>query len=254
MIRGLYVSALGMTVQMNKMDITANNLANADTTGYKRDIAATRAFSERLLSRVDEEIGGRRLGAIEPGVFVDDIYVDFRSGALNATGGPLDFALSGEGFFIVNAVSRGGEQSVKYTRDGMFSRDASGRLVTREGFAVQGQSGDVTLPDGLITSDRLGNIYVNGKFIDRIAVTDFEDKRTLRPYGDSMYDETPDSARRAFLGEVSGGFLEKSNVNSVREMVSLITVSRAYEANQRMVTIHDSTLEKAVNEVGRKYS
>jgi flagellar basal-body rod protein FlgG len=251
MIRGLYVSALGMVTQMNRMDVTANNIANADSAGFKRDITATRAFSERFIKCLDaEDARNRRLGKIEPGVFVDDIYTDFRGGPLYATGAPLDFALSGEGFFVINAVTRNGEASVKYTRNGMFSRGPDGTLVTREGFAVQGENGDITLPDGLISSDGLGNIFVNGVFVDRLAVTAFEDTHTLRPYGDTMFDATEDG--RPYTGGVEGGFLEKSNVNSVKEMVNLITVSRTYEINQRMVTIHDSTLEKTVNEVGKK--
>lgn len=256
MIRGLYTSALGMTTQMQKMDVVANNIANVNTTGYKKDMVVTRSFSEELMRRLDDPgyhfPHDKAVGNVSQGVFVDDVYVDFSNGSLQNTGGSLNLAISGSGFFAVQTMDGNGNPVEMYTRDGAFTRSADGTLMTKEGNKVAGLNGDIVLEDGHITIDQQGGVYVNDNYVDTIKMVDFEDKHTLRKTKDNLYMITPESSESVFSGTVEQGVLENSNVNSVKEMVDIITVSRAYEANQRMITIHDTTLNRAVNDIGRK--
>ena len=252
MIRGLYTSAIGMTTQMNRKDVLANNIANSDTTGFKRDTVVTRSFSDELMARINDQtdiMGSRVIGTIRPGVFVDDIFTDFSTGSLQITHGSLDLALSGRGFFVVEDFERNGNRVERFTRDGSFTLNASGTLMTKSGNRVMGERGEIIIPTGEVTITDLGEIYVNGEFIDTLRVVNFEDLHTLRKHGDNLFNTTAQSVMIDFEGLIVQGALESSNVNPVREMVELITVTRTYEANQRMVTIHDNILGRAVNDI-----
>ena len=252
MLRGLYTSAIGMTTQMNRMDVLANNIANVDTTGFKRDTVVTRSFSDELMARINDRTdiaGARIIGTIRPGVFVDDIFTDFSSGSLQMTYGTFDLAISGRGFFVVEDFERNGNRIERFTRDGSLTLNADGVLVTKDGRSILGERGAITIPPGdVIIGDR-GDISVNGEYIDTLRMVNFEDPHTLRNHGHNLFNSTDRSVITAFEGTVMQGALERSNVNSVREMIELITVTRTYEANQRMVTIHDNILGRAVNDI-----
>lgn len=251
MIRGLYTSALGMITQMQRMDVVTNNIANVDTAGYKKDQVASQSFSEQLMKRINDP--GLRLfrdfpvGKVSQGVFVDDIYTDFSAGSLRQTNGSLDLSLNGQGFFCVNVNG-----SELYTRDGSFTLMSDGTLVTTDGGRVQGENGDIVIPNGVISIDESGRIFSNDVYIDTLKLTDFTDKHTLRKDRDNYYRTTNESQITAFGGLVIQGYLENANVSSVKEMVEMITLSRAYETNSRMVTIHDATLNRAVNDIARR--
>jgi len=250
MVRGLYTSALGMITQMQRMDVVTHNLANADTVGYKKDQVAAQSFSGELMRRLNDPgirlFGDMPIGKVSNGVFIDDIYTDFSNGALRKTDSPLDVAISGAGFFVVNV---NGEE--RYTRDGSFT-SFEGMLMTIDGGHVQGTNGDIQMPDGYITIDALGRILVNDLYVDTILVVDFTDKHTLRKEGNNYYRTTEDSQETDFTGVLAQGYLESANVNTVKEMVEMIALSRAYETNARMVALHDSTLSRAVNDIGRR--
>jgi flagellar basal-body rod protein FlgG len=256
MVRGLYTSALGMIAEMNRMDVITNNIANTNTTGYKMDTPITRSFSEELMIRLHDGLRkapvNTPIGNVTLGVFTDDIYTNFASGPLHQTLGNLDLALSGGGFFTVTTVDLAGAESTLYTRDGAFSQDPAGRLVTKDGGTVQGLNGAITLPAGEILIQEQGQIYVNQVYVDTLLLVDFTDYHTLRKTGDNYYTTTPESVTSLFLGTVQQGYLEGSNVNAVREMVAMITVNRAYEINQRMITLHDATLGRAVTEIASR--
>ena len=252
MIRGLYTSALGMITRMQRMDVVSNNIANADTTSFKRDQVASQSFSEELMQRLNDP--GLRIfrpvvpvGYMSQGVFVDDVYTDFSSGALRQTFGSLDLSVNGQGFFCVDV--RGEEL---YTRDGAFTLRNDGALVTKDGGLVQGQGGAIILPNGEINISARGDIYVNSEYIDTIKMTNFADTHRLRKERDNYYRPIPDTPTAAFEGQLIQGYLENSNVNSVKEMVEMISLSRAYETNARMVTIHNTIMGRAVNDIGRK--
>jgi flagellar basal-body rod protein FlgG len=256
LIKGIYTSALGMMTQMRRMDIVADNLANVNTTGFKKDRAAVRSFTEELLKRLDDP-GDQPyhdvpMGRISQGVFIDDIYTVHESGALKRTEGPLDVAVSGNGFFCVEAVDETGQETVMYTRDGSFSLDASGNLITKEGNRVLGEGGAITVPPGDVTVSEEGRIYSNGAYADTLRMVAFEDTHQLRKHGDNLFYAVEGAAQEDYNGKILQGFLEASNVNPVREMTDMIAISRAYDANQRMIVSHDTILNRTVNDIARK--
>ncbi|MCL2216554.1 MAG: flagellar hook-basal body protein [Defluviitaleaceae bacterium] len=253
MIRGLYTSALGMITQMQRMDIVTNNIANVNTTAYKRDHVVSHAFSDQFLYRLNDP--GIRMfrnqlqwpvGRINPGVFVDDVFTAFTQGALEQTVNSLDIAIFGQGFFTVNV---NGEEL--FTRDGSFTL-FEGILMTATGGRVQGQNGDIILPNGYIVIDEQGRIFVNDEYQDTLRMTMFTDLHSLRKLHDNFFRITEHSEVMPFTGTLQQGFLEGSNVNIVAEMVQMITLSRAYETNARMITIQDGTLQHAVNDIARR--
>ncbi len=257
MIRGLYTSAVGMMTQMQKMDVVSNNIANADTTGFKKDTVVVRSFSEELAKRLDDPKYrlikfNQGIGNMSLGVFVDEVYTDFSTGAMEETNGSLDFAISGDGFFAVSVTDRNGETTEKYTRDGSFTLDAENNLRTTEGNYVVGEGGNINIPNGIITVDENGNVYSNNEFVDRIKLVDFANKESLRKAGDNLYETIDESEQLDFTGRVIQGRVESSNVNPVQEMVKMISLARNYEANQKMIQTHDTTLNRAVNDIGRK--
>jgi len=128
MIRGLYTAATSMIMQMEKMDVIANNMSNADTTGYKKDTLVQTAFHEELTKRIDM-LGGDKIGGMSNGVATSNIRTDFKQGNLKNTGGPLDLALDDAGFFCVNVNTKDGNSKEMYTRNGSFTLDENGNLI-----------------------------------------------------------------------------------------------------------------------------
>ncbi|MCL2187683.1 MAG: flagellar hook-basal body protein [Defluviitaleaceae bacterium] len=253
MIRGLYTSGLGMMTNMQRMDVITNNMANADTTSFKRDHVVSHQFSELMMNRLNDpwNMPGARwfkatpIGPVAPGVFVDDVFTDWTQGSLRITNAPFDVALQGQGFFIVHL---NGEEL--FTRDGRFT-SMNGMLLTSEGGRVQGLNGDIILPDGNVTIGESGRIYVNNEYVETLHLTTFTDLHSLRKMEDNFFRTTEDSVRAAFEGRVHQGYLENSNSNIVREMVQMITLSRAFETNARILSVQDETLGRAVNDIAR---
>jgi flagellar basal-body rod protein FlgG len=243
-----------MITQMKRMDVVTNNIANVDTTGYKRDQVVSHSFTQELMRRLDDP--GMRMfhdypiGQVSQGVFVDDVYTDFTNGSLIRTGGALDIAIVGEGFLSVMVDTPNGPQEM-YTRDGNLTLRADGMLITSDGGMVLGAQGPIML-SGIVVIDEHGRVYANEEYVDILRMVDFEDKHTLRKQADNYFTLTADSVAVPFAGVIQQGFVENSNVNTVREMVELIALHRAYEINSRMIAIHDATLGRAVNDIARK--
>ncbi len=244
MIRGMYTAASGMLVQAQRTDIISNNLANVDTVGYHRQAGHVRAFPDMLLSRMDG--GGRSpVGSLGTGAVVDGGRHSFKPGRLHETGNDLDFALLDFGFFAVAHP-----EGTRYTQDGRFSLNESGWLVTQNGYRVLGERGPIHLEPGAMEVNSRGEIYVDGRFQDRFLVVEFNDRDGLRRLGENLYQAQPEAGDPfRFNTVVAQGVVESSNVNVIREMVNMIEVHRAYEANQKVIQAHDETLGKAVNEI-----
>ena len=250
MVRGLYTSAIGMHNSMQRMDVITNNLANINTTAYRRDHVVSHAFTEQFLYRLHDPdfriLNPIIIGRVSPGLFVDEIFTDWSQGSLQQTYGPLDLAIMGEGFFSVLV-----DGEMLFTRDGSFTL-AHGLLMTSCGGRVQGLGGDIILPNGEISIGEDGRIFVNGEYIDTLRLTTFTDLHTLRKLDNNFFRTTADSVEAPFAGTVGQGFLEGSNFNIVSEMVQMITLSRAYDTNARMVSMQDQTLQQAVNDIARR--
>ncbi len=254
MVRGLYTAATGMNVQAKRLEVISNDLANTTTTGYKKDVAVVASFQDVLMSRLNDTQNGTpnngTIGKITYGAKIDEIYTDFTQGSIISTGEMVDVAIQGNGFFVVQTPN--GEA---YTRDGNFSINQYGELVTKEGYPVMGLEGAITLGEeflstgGQVLINSQGEITLDEGYIDTLEVVSFEDNKSLTKMNDNLYSGT--GARLPFEGSLVQGYLETANVNPVTAMVDMITVSRAYETNQKMIQVQDSLLGKAVNELGR---
>ena len=171
-------------------------------------------------------------------------------------------AIDGDGFFAISYTNKAGEASVKYTRDGAFTVNREGYLMTKDGDFVlnqaaamggnPGQAGYIQVDPNLpLMVDKNGDIYQNDMLVAQIGVVDFADYNFLAKYGENMYDLVDGGQVQASEAQVNQGTLEMSNVNVVSEMVEMINITRAYESNQKIIQTIDSTLEKAVNSIGK---
>ncbi len=246
MIRGIYTSASGMIAESLRNDTIANNLANANTAGYKQDIAVTKDFNTMLIRRINDGEEQPVIGSLGTGVITDQNVTQYAAGKMLHTGNELDVALDGKGFFVVKTP-----QGLRYTRNGTFTRSAQGELVNSSGYPVMGQGGTVQLPDGRISIGEDGTIQVDDSQVDRLLLVDFTGYSNLVKQGDSLFAAPATAGNAIVTGRVRQGFIEQSNVNVVTEMINLIAGYRAYEVNAKAIQAHDQLLDKAVNEVGR---
>ncbi|KXS45308.1 MULTISPECIES: flagellar basal-body rod protein FlgF [unclassified Candidatus Frackibacter] len=244
MLRGMYTAASGMNAALKRTNTITNNLANANTTGYKKDEAVNKSFSEMLLRRLPD---GKVIGETGQGVKVDETSTDFSEGGLHKTDNPLDWAITGEGFFTVQTP-----QGIRYTRNGNFTLNQNGQVVTQNGNLVLGQAGPLEALGEDVQLDNSNNLVVDGQIIDQIRIVTFAQNDGLVKEGNSLYRATPDVGNQFIAtGDIEQGYLESANVNVVESMTNMIEATRHYEANQRIVKTYDKSLEKTVNSVGR---
>ncbi len=248
MNKGLYTAASAMNVNMKKMDTTSNNLANVNTTGFKKTGSVQNSFSEMLISRIDNN-GKQEMGSLGGGVKIEENYTDHSAGELNHTDNKLDLAIKGKGFFTLQTP-----EGVRYTRNGSFSLNDQNQIVNKQGHFLLNQNGEPiqTVPGRELSIDKNGQINLGKLEGDKINIVDFEDYRNLTKIGDNLY-QTADGieGNQTEDSQVLQGYLEGSNVNIVQEMANMIETTRAYETNQKVIKTIDNTLDKAVNDVGR---
>jgi flagellar basal-body rod protein FlgG len=243
-LKGLYTAATGMNTALNRTNIITNNLANVNTTGYKKDTTINSSFAEMLLKRLPD---GKMLGEGGQGVKVEGTVTDFSSGGLHKTGNPLDLAISGEGFFAIQTP-----QGMRYTRNGNFTRNQDGQVVTQNGNLVLGRSGPLQVFGDQIQVDNQNNLVVDGQVIDQIRTVTFANRDGLVKEGDTSYRTTPEVGNQFIgTGKIQQGYLEGSNVNAVKSMTNMIEATRYYEANQKIAKTYDRSLEETVNSVGK---
>ena len=256
MIRGLYTSGWSMLAIEKKMDIISNNMANINTTGYKKDTVVFESFPDVLTKRINDTRSNLNpsgtVGTMQLGSDVGEVFTYYDQGTLEKTDNKYDMAIwnSKSAFFSVLVPDYNGDMIEYYTRDGSFALDASSRLVTKDGYIVEGENGAIILNGEEFSVESDGTVIQKGTNIGKLLIKEFEDTKTLRKYGSNLLKKTDQTTERKFTGMVRQGFIEQSNVNIVREMVDMISVMRSYEANQKILQAQDSTLEKAVNEVG----
>lgn len=277
MVRGLYTGASGMSARLAQMDVVANNLANVNTPSFKQDLALFKAFPEMVLRRQDDDgVLKFPLGSIDKkpvvgrlgtGVEMNEVFTEFSQGSLQQTENAFDLALDGPGFLVIKTP-----QGERYTRNGSFTIDNSGTLMTKEGWPVMGENGPMQIKHHNFTISEDGRVVVNQRLqepkerpvqmsenafdqsavIDRLKVVTFPRERYLVKDGSSLYRDSeftggPQGANPGQGPKVKQGFLEMSNVNVVREMVHMIEVNRAYEASQKSVSTHDGALDRLIN-------
>lgn len=256
MVRALYTAYTGMNNEQNRLDIISNNIANSATTGYKQESVTSQAFDQMLAIKIRDGSTGytnTKVGKMSLGVKLGEVYSDYNQGSLRQTSNTYDLAVSGNGFFQVRVTDKNGNSSIKYTRDGNFDMTSEGFIVDVDGNHLQGRNGDVQVDPAAksIAIGSNGTIEADGAVIDQIQITDFEDYDYLKKFGDTMYEAVDGASEIAAAGEIEQGYLEQSNVNVVSEMVNMITITRAYEANQKVIKTVDTMLDKSANSVGR---
>lgn len=233
---GLIESLETMRLQTEKMNQISNNLANADTTAYKKEHVA---FQE-VLARA---AGGRQ--RIGKGL---KITTDFRPENLEETGNPLHVAINGDGFFRIQTPN-----GIRYTRDGNFRLNGENQLVTQTGDPVLGEGGTVQLGNGPLQIDAGGGIWMGGEIADRLAVVSFADLNALEKEGGNLYrlrnEEGGEEPPEDFA--VRQGYLESSGVETLSEMIAMIELTRATESQQKIIRTIDELDGMAVRQVGK---
>ncbi|MGA7827558.1 MAG: flagellar basal-body rod protein FlgF [Geobacteraceae bacterium] len=239
---GIYGAISGSMAMMKQLDVVANNLANANTPGFKRDNISFEAVMAASTQQGTE-------GAIDSPALTQEKYsVDFTPGQTKVTGNTFDIALDGDGFFAINTP-----QGKAYTRQGNFRLDAHGKLVTADGYEVLGNGAPIIINGGSVTFDEKGKIFVEGQETGVIDVVDFPKPYDLKKIGSALFvpnstSATPQPAKNAVVRQ---GYLEGSNVNVVEEMVRMIETTRSSETCQKMIQNYDQMTGHAVNELGK---
>ncbi|MGE5633131.1 MAG: flagellar hook-basal body protein [Caulobacteraceae bacterium] len=348
MIRGLYIAASSAISEAKRVDVIANNIANVNTAGYKKDLMITESFPEILISKINgipdkdvlrqrsqgngittENNGGlynastgsgffnvetpqgisrsksiqfkineegymvtpqgnyilgqngrintggepvsidnmgrvtaggtvldnlkisnpiNSIGNLSYGIRSSEVKTNFEQGQVYSTGNSFDLALRGKGFFCVETP-----EGERYTRDGEFTKDSQGYLVTSEGYKVLGENGYIMVEGKEMTVNEKGEVYKDDEMVGKLKIVDFNDYNALRKEGGGLIGiaEGVDEQPQIAAGDIQQGFLESSNVNSVKEMVEMLTMLRSYEASQKVIKIHDELLGKSVNEIAR---
>jgi flagellar basal-body rod protein FlgF len=248
MTRGVYTAAAGMLANQAAQDTIAQNLANANTVGYKEDIPRFESFlsqSVSSLSGADQA----SLGTLGSGAGLKDETTNFTEGGLQQSGNPLDVALTGDAALVIQTPA-----GPRLSRDGSLSLDAQGTLIqTNTGQPVL-DSGDHTLSipaktKAVVISPQ-GDLSADGVKIGRIQLADLSSAVNPVKMGDNQY-AVSSIQPAAPTATIRQGYLEMSNVSIVKEMVSMISIMRAYETNQKMLQAEDDSTGKATSEVGK---
>lgn len=256
MMLSLWTAATGMQAQALNVDVISNNLANANTAGYKTGRANFQDLMyQQILAPGSQNSSGNQVPTgIQVGMGVRTAGVErmFSEGSFQQTGNPLDMAIQGQGFFQV--LMPNGE--LAYTRSGNFSVNSQGQLVTAAGYVVQPA---VTIPSNAtsvqVSSDGTVSVVMPGgsnNSVGQLQLASFSNPAGLSSIGQSLFQETPASGAPITgtagvngMGTVGQGMLEMSNVSAVQEMVSLIAAQRAYEMNSKTIQASDQMLQSA---------
>ena len=251
MIRGLYTAVSGMISLEAKQSSITSNLANINTNGYKAEEVNLKSFNEVMIQNRDNKNNVTEgIGTLSLGVQIDGTSIRKEQGILKATDKTTDFAIDGEGYFIVN----GGNENY-YTKNGSFRVSTNGYLVNSSGLNVMGINKRTNNlepiyvgTDNFVMNDR-NELSVNGEeAVYKIATATFDKDEDISKIGENLYSsQNPNLNSVVYIAQ---GALEESNVNLVDEMVNMLSVMRAFETNQKIVQSIDETLGKAANEIG----
>lgn len=235
MIKGIYTAGRGLDFRIKNVDVIANNLANLNTTGYKREVP----FSEVLNS---------------VGEYTTQKITSQQQGDLVQTSNPYDLAINGKGFFMIKKE----DGTIELTRDGRFKLNDEGFLVDSNNNKVLGKQGEISIEESLLEKDaqikvmRNGEIKIGERTVDTIRIINVDNANDLSRSGGSNFilgDQDYYDANEDFFA-INQGFLEESNINAIAEMQTMITMNKEYETAQRVIRALDTSLGHA-NEIGR---
>lgn len=235
MHKGIYIALSGATLKQTELDVISNNLANASTSGFKKDKVSFRDFLISRLNNISDVSDARVMSDLS------GLSTDLSEGSIVRTGNPLDIAIEGSGFLSLE----GG----RYTRRGDLRLDRDGYLVTQRGIKVLGARGPIMIPGGSFDVGSSGEISSDGVLIDKLKVVDFKDAGGLRKAGEDLF--IADGQGVTARADVKQGYIEKSNVEVVREMVRMITALREFESYQKLIQAFDDSIAKVLADVGR---
>lgn len=250
MLYGIYLSASGMALNQHRLDVVANNLANVNTTGFKRDLAV---FKQREQQAVSSSKGSNfligNMKFMTGGPFVASRHTDFTPSSVENTGRNLDIAIEGKGFLLVKdqketRLSRDGRLSVS---NGVLARQSDGKPVLDE----NGQT--IQLDNVLINDIRIdseGNLWANGSQKAKIAIVDVDNPNNLRKAGGGFFDASGEKYHSVNTPIISGA-VESSSVNPSSELVEMIKTTHSFELNAQMLSMQNETLGRLVNELTR---
>jgi flagellar basal body rod protein FlgG len=248
-IYGLYNSAAGMLVNEYRQAVLANNLANSDTAGFKRDVPV---FAERPLAQDVGERPGRGapdVAGLSGGLWLGRTYTDYSEGPFRITENPLDVALAGSGFL---QVGKGGQRSL--TRDGRMMTDAEGRLLSvADGAPVLGRGGQeirVNPFGGAVSVTREGRVVQDNVNVGELALVDVAPGAPLQKVGEGRLVAPHDALVDAAV-EIHSGYVEDSGVEPLRELVDMIASNRAYQLNAQMISLQDQTVGRLIGVIQR---
>jgi flagellar basal-body rod protein FlgF len=231
------IATLGtaMDLQVTQLEHISNNLANAETPGFK-------AMHLHILQDIEEAIITQENPTIP-----SELVADFSQGIPQKTGNPLDISIQGDGLFVIQT-----DQGVAYTKNGSFTINSSNQIVTQDGYLVMGNAGPITLSGGQINIAEDGSISVDGNEIGKFKVVDFTNRQALVKAKGSLYFDDGRAGLKAMdKANIQPGFLELSNVNVVREMADMITINRLFETYQKMILTLQDQDKMAVNRIGK---
>ncbi|ODS30469.1 MAG: flagellar hook protein [Candidatus Scalindua rubra] len=233
MIDGIELAASGLDAYANVQDVIARNLANANTIGFKKNTVSFKS----ILTEVD---------GVETSNLQTNYGVDQSNGKLTYTGNNLDIAIDGDGFFTLET-----DKGMRYTRNGQFQLSSNGEIITATGSKLLGQSGPIIIPKGgrEIVIDNKGVVRADGKDVGELIITNFTDLTRLVPTGDSMFTAPLETINENgdVKFRVAHGYLERSNVNAVMEMVDMIANMRSYEASTGVIKTFSDLMERLIS-------
>lgn len=247
MIQGLYAAASGMIATEDRQAVIANNIANAATSGFKRQNAIQEGFKEIFLGSFGN---AARLNAERGpggGMKLTNVYTDYATGPIGMTGNPLHIALQGPGFLAVETPA--GE---RFTRNGEFTTNAEGQLTTTDGYPILSDGGAIGVNGGSVEFDASGVVLVDNVPVGKLRLVEFDDPSLLERYGQSLFApvEKAGAPRPGDNTTVVPGGLEGSNVQVPFEMAQMTLGLRMYNANQKVINSVDETMGRLINEVG----
>ena len=254
MLRGMYSSISAMISLEANQKVITNNIANINTTGYKSETMMYKSFDELLLNNNEMYINGEGrtqvLGIMNPGVSIDEVVTNHTQGIIKSTENDSDFAINGKGFFTI----RDNEGNIRYTRDGIFKVNSNGYLVNTSGYNVLGINQrtnnlePIYVGNQKISMDNNNNLLLDSNAAYKFNIVDFENYVNLKKIGENLFQGNDAVPAKNYY--IQNRAKETSNVDLIDVTTALMSNLRAFEANQKVVQIMDSTLSKIASEIG----
>jgi len=238
--RGFYTGIAGLNTQLDRMEIVSNNLANVTTNGFKRRTTVVSPFHEMVLAN--------QIGITHQGAHVTDVATDFSEGVYAMTNRMGDIAIVEEGFFTLQDE----DGNRYYTRNGQFFVEPDGSICHGTGLQLVGENGPVKIPEERFSVSEKGVLSSGGEEISKLLITRFDNPALLQKSGNSLY-STPEGLEGITVEnpQLQQEHVERSNVDSTKEMITAMEVLRAYEVGNKMVQAHDRLSDLAIREVGK---